>query len=105
MTDLQIVDVDIIILGNNGDIDFDVYYENLQNKIFKNMQQLYYKHLSGEYNTASAFGLWTACQILREQKIPEILKLNESTNPSMESVLLYNQYRGEYHSFTLLKKC
>ena len=103
--DLELDDIDVVILGINGDSEYDSYYSILQDSIFKNMQQLYYKHLSGEYNTASAFGLWTACQILREQKIPEILKLNESTNPSMESVLLYNQYRGEYHSFTLLKKC
>jgi 3-oxoacyl-(acyl-carrier-protein) synthase len=103
--DLKIDDIDVIILGKNGDVDYDFYYTDLQNSIFKNTQQLYYKHLSGEYNTASAFGFWTACQILKEQKIPEIIKLNERENSAIKNVLLYNQYRGEYHSFTLLSKC
>ena len=102
---LQVADMDIIIFGNNGDINFDVYYENLQNNIFKNTQQLYYKHLTGEYNTVSAFGLWTACKLIKSQNIPKILKLNNKEVTSIENILLYNQYQGKSHSFTLLKKC
>ncbi|NOQ91392.1 MAG: 3-oxoacyl-ACP synthase [Flavobacteriaceae bacterium] len=85
---LQVTDVDIIILGNNGDIDFDIFYKNLQNKIFKNTQQLYYKHLTGEYNTVSAFGLWTACKLIKSQNIPEILKLNNKESISINNILL-----------------
>ena len=103
--DLRMEDVDVVLLGVNGDVEYDSYYTNLQDSIFKNTQQLYYKHLSGEYNTASAFGFWTACQILKEQRIPDILKLNECNNSAIKNILLYNQYRGEYHSFTLLSKC
>jgi 3-oxoacyl-(acyl-carrier-protein) synthase len=103
--DLKLDDIDIVILGINGDVEYDSYYSNLQDTIFKNTQQLYYKHLSGEYNTATAFGFWTACQILRKQEIPEILKLNERNVSVIKNILLYNQYRGEYHSFTLLGKC
>ena len=102
---LRVEDVDVVILGLNGDIEYDNYYNSLQKSILKNTQQLYYKHLSGEYNTASAFGFWTACQILKKQEIPEILKLNDKSISSLNNILLYNQYRGEYHSFTLLSKC
>ncbi len=102
---LQVTDVDIIILGNNGDVDFDNYYEILQKNIFKNTQQLYYKHLTGEYNTVSAFGLWTACKLMKSQNVPKILKLNNKETPSIKNILLYNQYQGKSHSFTLLKKC
>ena len=102
---LKSEDVDVVIFGINGDVEYDSYYNDLQNSIFKNTQQVYYKHLSGEYNTASGFGFWTACQIIKEQKIPEILKLNGRPNSSIKNILLYNQYRGEYHSFTLLGKC
>ena len=103
--DLKLDDIDVVILGINGDVDYDHYYSNLQDTIFKNTSQLYYKHLSGEYNTATAFGFWTACQIIKEQKIPEILKLNDRVNSAIKNILLYNQYRGEYHSFTLLGQC
>ncbi len=99
---LEIQDIDLLICGNNGDIEFDCFYSNLQRSIFKNTQQLYYKHLSGEYNTVSAFGLFVVCQLIRNQTIPDILKLNNIKVKSIKNVLLYNQYRGENHSFTLL---
>jgi len=103
--DLEIDDIDVVLLGRNGDVEYDSYYTDLQDSILKNTQQLYYKHLSGEYNTASAFGFWAACQILKNQRVPEILKLNERENSTIRNILLYNQYRGEYHSFTILSKC
>ena len=103
--DLNVEDIDVVILGINGDVEYDSYYSTLRDSVLKNIQQIYYKHLSGEYNTASAFGFWTACQILKEQKIPEILKLNNCNRSTIKNILLYNQYRGEYHSFTLLSKC
>jgi len=102
---LDITDIDIFICGNNGDVEYDSIYSNLQKSHFKNTQQLYYKHLSGEYNTVSAFGLYTACKIIKDQKVPEILKLNDIENKTIKNVLLYNQYRGENHSFTLLSSC
>ncbi len=100
---LSISDIDTVILGNNGDVEYDGIYQNLQNSIFKNTPQVYYKHLSGEYNTASAFGLYVASQILKKQEIPEVLKLNNLNTSSIKYILLYNQYRGQDHSFTLVR--
>ena len=102
---LKVSDIDIVVFGFNGDVDYDIYYEYLQKNILKETQQLYYKHLSGEYNTASAFGLWTACKLFRSQSIPEVLKLNTVGVTSIKNILLYNQYRGKSHSFTLLNSC
>jgi len=42
---LDILDIDAVILGNNGDINFDHYYEELQDSIFSETEQLCYKHL------------------------------------------------------------
>lgn len=102
---LTIGDIDAVVLGVNGDIDFDVIYTDLQESVFKNIQQIAYKHLSGEYNTASAFGFWTACKILKDQVISENLKLNDVKSLSIKHVLLYSQYRSDNHSFTLLTSC
>jgi len=99
---LEIQDIDLLICGNNGDVEFDSFYSNLQRSIFKNTQQVFYKHLCGEYNTVSAFGMYTACQLMRSQTVPDILKLNNIKVESIRNILLYNQYRGENHSFTLL---
>ncbi|RKR14497.1 beta-ketoacyl synthase-like protein [Maribacter vaceletii] len=101
----NVSEIDAVILGNNGDVDFDRYYNLLSEGVFANTQQVYYKHLCGEYNTASSFGFWLGAKILKTQSIPEVVKLNKKQTSTLKTILLYNQYRGENHSFTLLKQC
>lgn len=98
-------DIDLLLTGLNGDLAFDHYYGELTQNIFRETQQVYYKHLCGEFNTASAFGLWLGARILKIQRIPEIAALNQKAARNYRTVLLYNQYRGENHSFTLLCQC
>lgn len=101
---LSITDIDAVVLGNNGDVKFDGYY-NVADSIFKETPQLYYKHLSGEYNTASGFGLWMAANVIKNQEIPVIVKLNNIVKSTYNRILIYNQYQGKDHSLILLKKC
>lgn len=102
---LSDLDIDLVVLGNNGDVDFDGYYDQLSEGVFKNTAQAYYKHLSGEFDTASAFGFWLGNKILKNQKVPGAVQLNSIEPEKLETILLYNQYRGENHSLVLLKKC
>lgn len=102
---LKIDDIDIVVLGSNGDVDFDNFYNQLSEGIFSKTQQVFYKHLVGENNTVSAFGVWLASKILKTQTVPEIVKLNKINPSEKKTVLCYNQYRGENHSLVLLKKC
>jgi 3-oxoacyl-(acyl-carrier-protein) synthase len=101
---LQISDLDAVVLGFDGNSDSDFYYRNLSKNAFAQTPQLYYKHLSGEYDTASAFALWMASKIIKTQEIPEIIKVNSVTKPAYNTILLYNQVNGKNHSFTLLSK-
>jgi len=102
---LKASDIDVVVFGNNGDVDFDGYYNQLSEGIFGKTQQVFYKHLVGENNTVSAFGVWLASKILKTQSIPEIVKINKVTSPQIKTILCYNQYRGQNHSLVLLKKC
>ncbi|OOG75492.1 beta-ketoacyl synthase chain length factor [Flavobacterium sp. A45] len=102
---LGIADIDAVVLGYNGDVDSDLYYKNLSNATFAKTPQVYYKHLSGEYDTASAFGLWVGTKIIQTQKIPDIVKLNALDKQSYKTILLYNQRNGIEHSFTLISSC
>ena len=97
--------VDMVVLGNNGDVNYDGLYNELSSEVFNSTQQVYYKHLCGEFNTASSFGVWLASKILKTQKLPEAAKLNNVPGSTYKTILLYNQYRGENHSLTLLRKC
>ena len=102
---VSIEDIDLIILGNNGDINFDDYYKQLTTGIFANTAQAYYKHLSGDFDTASGFAFWLANKILKTQHIPDVVKLNAIESSNLKTILIYNQYRGENHSLTLIRKC
>jgi hypothetical protein len=101
---VKIEQIDALVLGINGDKQFDTYYQ-CKDSLFANTPQVYFKHLSGEYNTASAFGFWVASKIMQKQHIPEVVQINKLTKEYYNYVLLYNQYKGKDHSLILLKKC
>ena len=102
---LKVEDIDLLIQGNNGDRVYDSYYHHLSSGLFKNTPQVYYKHLCGEFNTASSFGFWLAAKILKLQNVPDVVRFNHQKESKLETILLYNQYRGKNHSFVLLRKC
>ncbi|RXM38825.1 3-oxoacyl-ACP synthase [Chryseobacterium sp. CH21] len=95
-------DIDAIILGFSGDAQSDMYYTEAMN-LFPDSAQLYYKHLSGEFNTASGFSTFIASHILKEQQIPEIMMINSEKKESVKNVLLYNHLAGNDHSLVLLE--
>ncbi|CAI8921010.1 beta-ketoacyl synthase N-terminal-like domain-containing protein [Chryseobacterium sp. IT-36CA2] len=96
-------DIDVVILGFSGDAQSDMYYTKAMD-LFPDSSQLYYKHLSGEFNTASGFSTFIACHILKEQQIPEIMMINSEKKESVKNVLLYNHLGGDDHSLVLLEK-
>lgn len=99
---LTVSDIDAVVLGNNGDVEDDRYYQ-ISKTTFNETPQVFYKHLSGEYNTASGFGLWTATNIVKNQEIPSVVQMNGLKKEAYQNVLLYNQYQGRDHSLILLK--
>jgi 3-oxoacyl-[acyl-carrier-protein] synthase II len=102
--DLSLSDIDAVILGNNGDIDYDIYYDEIE-PLFSNADILFYKHLFGEFMTSSSVSVSLASNILKSQKIPNALfknKKSQSIN-EIKNLLIYNQYRGKDHSLILLK--
>jgi len=96
-------DIDAVILGFSGDVKSDVYYKNATG-LFENSALLYYKHLSGEFNTASGFSTFMACHILKNQEIPEVMLINDLKKEEIKNVLLYNHLGGNDHSLVLLGK-
>ena len=99
---LSVNDLDLVILGLNGDVEYDWIYYNLMSSIFSGIRQAYYKHLCGEYHTSSAFALWLAAKIIQLQEVPEIIGMNLIPRNSINKILIYNQYRNTNHSLTLV---
>jgi 3-oxoacyl-[acyl-carrier-protein] synthase II len=99
---LQVEDVDIIVSGRNGDSRYEVLYSQVE-QLFNPDQVLAYKHLVGEYETASAFGIWLAANILKDNVIPDAARIKGSPNPRpIKHILLFNQNKGRDFSWILL---
>ncbi len=94
--------IDAIVLGKNGDNRYDHYYSSLQESLFKNTLQLGYKHLVGDYDTASGFAVYSACKILKSGSVSSVMKLNTLRPGKIKNILIYNQYLGRDHSLILL---
>jgi 3-oxoacyl-[acyl-carrier-protein] synthase II len=95
---------DLVIFGYNGDPEFDEIYKNLEANLFKGCQVGYYKHLCGEHDTSSAFAMWLAARILKEQKVPKVLLKADKKPVVPKSILIYNQFRNVNHSLILLRQ-
>jgi hypothetical protein len=95
-------DIDAVILGFSGDEIGCLLYKAMD--LFENSALLYYKHLSGEFNTASGFSTFMACHILKNQEIPEVMMINSVKKEGIKNILLYNHLGGNDHSLVLLGK-
>ena len=102
---INISDIDIVITGKNGDTKNNAVYHHLDNTIFSNKQTVNYKHLCGEYPTASSFALWLATNIIKTNSVPACLSENVVKNKQIKTVLIYNNYQNIHHSIYLVSAC
>jgi len=96
----------VILMGYNGYNKETNVYNQVTKLFFSNYLITHFKHLCGEYFTASAFSFWLANQILKKQTVPHTLLYNKITiAKEIENVLIFNQFQGKQHSLILLGKC
>jgi hypothetical protein len=100
---LETKDVDLLLLGLNGDKQGDMLYLNFADNHFPDSTRGWYKHLCGEYHTATGFGLYVAANIIKHQKFPDMLKLSGVLSGNVRNILIYNHFRNINHTFILVK--
>lgn len=83
-------DIDLVIMGNNGDPAGDRIYVQLTSAAFSESQTMTYKDLCGEYPTSASFALWLALDAIRAGRA--------------ERILIYNHYLGLYHSLMVVSR-
>lgn len=96
--------LDLVILGYNGDDEYDRVYEDLQSSVFDKSSIAYYKHLCGEHDTSSAFAMWVAAKILKSGQVPEVIFKKKRKSNQPKNILIYNQFRNVNHSLILISK-
>lgn len=99
-------EIDLVISGINGDFSTNSNYINFIDDNLSSAQHCYYKHLTGDYDSASAFSLWLADQIIRTQKVPEYIMINRRSDPhqAIEKILIHNFKQPSEHGFILVSK-
>jgi hypothetical protein len=96
-------DIDLVVLGLNGNMDTDDIYYHLADNYF-NTNYAYFKHLSGDYHTVGTFALWFAANTIKHQKVPEVARFRKEnfTEKPIRNVLVYNHFKNIDHSVYLL---
>ncbi len=94
--------IDLLLTGENGDNRLSKYYSSCESLIRDDVTIARFKHMSGEYPSASAMGLWLCCDILQNQYIPEHMIKNAGSKTNYKNILIYNNYKGIQHSFVLV---
>ncbi len=94
--------IDLFLSGENGDSRLLKYYEGCEEILDPQIPVARFKHMSGEYPTASSFSFWLGCYILAKQHVPLHSLKKGSGNSLYKNILLYNNYKGRQHSFLLV---
>ena len=93
---------ELLLTGENGDNRMQKYYEVVESAFQDTVAVARFKHLCGDYCTASSFACWLSFQMLSDDSIlPLVIKKNDSAKP-VRRILIYNTYRGAQHAFILI---
>jgi len=93
---------DLLLSGENGDNRGLGGYERCEAMMAHDTTIARFKHLCGEYPTASAYALWLACNL--PPVLPGHLVKRLSKEKPYRTILIYNQYEFSQHSLILLEK-
>ncbi len=98
-------DIDLLVMGYNGDRDDEPYYNAALQLFGEEVPVLGFKHLCGEYETSGGFAFWLTCQILSAAVLPQEIWYRKPLNHTLQPkrILYYNHYRGLNHNLVLLE--
>ena len=97
-------DIDLVLMGKSGVGKWDRILDSITSDLFPKASLGLFKHLCGEYPTASAFATSLAARILREERTPDIV-LEKNAERVAKNILIFNGYFEKYHSLILLRTC
>jgi hypothetical protein len=96
--------IDLFLSGENGDIRYKEQFTSCETLIEADTTIARYKHMCGEYPTASSFALWLACNLPVDQPLPQHMVKRKGTRNGLKNILVYNFHQGAQHSFMFITK-
>ena len=102
---LQKSDIDTLMLGNNGNVDENIWYTYFSDEVLPKTNILTFKQFSGEYRTSSSFAVWLSAQILSDGiKNISLMMQRSVTNKKIKTIVIYNHFNAVNHNFVLIQK-
>lgn len=89
---LSTEDIDLAIMGMNGDRKFEHLYESLTEHLPDDITIATFKQLTGEYPTASGFALWLASRLIESNSIPAPVVFRKGKDQPLKNILIVNHY-------------
>ncbi len=96
--------INLFLTGENGDARDADLVASCESAFGNETTVARFKHMCGEYPTASAFALWLACYLPIDQPLPEHMLKKQGTTNKNRTVLIYNYHKNVQHSFMLVTK-
>jgi len=101
---LEPSDIDVFVNGVSGDISRDSWNMAIRRSYLKSAAEVRFKHLTGEYATASSLGLWLSANILKNQRIPDAVLVNPLSRPGqIKTALFCNHFLARNYTFLLME--
>jgi 3-oxoacyl-[acyl-carrier-protein] synthase II len=94
-------EIDVVFSGVSGHAAFDAGLNALIEGQFPVSTRAAFKHLSGEFPSASAIAMAIACRAIQGRSVPQVV-IQRDAQRTPNRVLIYNRYFNTYHSLILL---
>ncbi len=94
--------IGLFLSGENGDNRLLKYYTACESLMSGEMAIGRFKHICGEYPTASAMACWLAAYLVTGKQLPAHFIKRSSPVTQYRKILIYNNYKGVQHSFILV---
>lgn len=91
----------ICFTGENGDQRLEKYYTAIESVCDEDTTIARFKHMSGEFPTASAIAVWMICNL---NALPGHCVKKSGAAEHIKDVMIYNNYKGTQHVFLLIEK-
>lgn len=96
-------DIDVLVCGMNGDNRNSFLIDPLLANTSPNTTIATFKQFSGEYDTASGFGLWLTNHIFTNKKIPDTTIYKKGSSSNIKNIILCNVTIANNISLVLVK--
>ena len=97
-------DIDVVMVGKCGNSHYDAGMSSVVESIFPESSIAVFKHLSGEFPTATGTAMVWATRMIQSGMIPESM-IDRDRKRMPANILIYNSYFGDYQSVIRLRSC